>query len=120
MTYDQNLYKGKVLRHVDGDTTVVEIDPGFDLSIRKTVRWAEIDAPELGSSEGQAAKLYVEDILPVGSIVYLQTKKSSRDRYGRYLGYFYDAKTEQFGKDVSLNYQMVDAGHAAWYQGKGQ
>lgn len=120
MSYEDNIYKGKVLRHVDGDTTVVEIDPGFDISIRKTVRWAEIDAPELKTKEGQASKLHVEDILPVGSIVYLQTKKSNRDRYGRYLGYFYDARTEKFEKDESLNYYMVDQGFAEWYQGKGQ
>ena len=39
-------YKAKLDRVVDGDTIDVNIDLGFDISVHKRVRLADIDTPE--------------------------------------------------------------------------
>ena len=39
-------YNAKVTRVVDGDTVDAEIDLGFDITIKKRIRLAEINAPE--------------------------------------------------------------------------
>ena len=44
--YDHNTYRATILRHIDADTTEVEISLGFDVSVRMTARWVGIDAPE--------------------------------------------------------------------------
>jgi endonuclease YncB( thermonuclease family) len=50
--YDTNVYKATILKHHDGDTTWAEVALGFDVSMRLTVRWSGIDAPELGTAVG--------------------------------------------------------------------
>ncbi len=39
-------YKAKLLRVVDGDTCDAQIDLGFDVSVKKRIRFAGINAPE--------------------------------------------------------------------------
>jgi endonuclease YncB( thermonuclease family) len=110
--YELNWYKATVVRHVDADTTVVDIDPGFDLTIRKTVRWAGIDAAERFTPEGQAALAYVEQMMPVGSTVIMKSAKSTRDKYGRYLARFFGDN----GKPLDV--ELVEKGWAVAYVGR--
>ena len=39
-------YKAKLLRVVDGDTCDAQIDLGFDVSVKKRIRFAGLNAPE--------------------------------------------------------------------------
>lgn len=111
MIWDDNMYAATVVRHVDGDTTHVAVDPGFDLEIRLTVRWAGLDAPELSTPEGKAALAWVESTMPVGSRVLLRTRKDHREKFGRYLGTFI------LSDGTNVNEALIAAGHAVPYGG---
>ena len=43
---DMYTYKAKLVKVVDGDTIDVTIDLGFDVSVKKRVRFQGITAPE--------------------------------------------------------------------------
>ena len=62
-------YKAKLVKVVDGDTIDVTIDLGFDVSVKKRVRFEGINAPESRTRDlkekalGLAAKDRVKAIL---------------------------------------------------------
>ena len=67
-------------------------------------RLAELDAPELPSSEGRAAKaFFVEQLSAVQGHVILQT--AGQDKYDRYL-----AKVWVEGESKSVNEKMIARG----------
>lgn len=103
----------KVLYVEDGDSIVVEIDYGFRLKQTHPVRLAGIDAPEKRAPgpEGEAARDWLRSALPVGCAVRLATQKP-RDKYGRYLAWVVKAEDT-----ISINEQLVKAGHAVEYDG---
>ncbi|MDD5670577.1 MAG: DUF1016 N-terminal domain-containing protein [Candidatus Omnitrophica bacterium] len=56
-------YRAQVTKVVDGDTFHALIDLGFETTVAERVRLRRIDAPELVTAEGKAAKAYLEKIL---------------------------------------------------------
>lgn len=87
------LEQAKLIRVVDGDTIVVEID-----NEQKKVRLIGVDTPEsvasqeylnrtgkVNSIEGKNASEYTKEVLKNLEYVYLQKDKSDTDRYGRLL-----------------------------------
>ena len=81
-------YQAKILKIVDGDTLQVEFDLGFHIKFTETVRLYGINTPELHGSDREnaiKAKLRVEQLLPIGSIVTISTIKDEKEKYGRYL-----------------------------------
>lgn len=88
------IYSNTVVeRHKDGDTSVVLVDLGFSTFQRMTIRWAGINAPEMGTALGQISLDELNKKLPPQSIVDLITIKTKsnvdeKDKYGRYLGAF--------------------------------
>lgn len=78
-------YPARVVRLVDGDTVHLEIDLGFHLHlIDRSTRIAGIDAPELTTEAGKAARDYAAKLLPIGTAI--QLRSHSLDKYGRVLG----------------------------------
>lgn len=109
------VYKGEVLRVVDGDTLIVAIDLGFEVLKRQRIRLAGIDAPGPKARGGQAAADFVRDLL--ARVAFVVVKTTKLDIYGRYVGHvFYSiGETESarvFAEGRYLNQQLVDAGHA--------
>lgn len=110
--YDNNRYKAIILKHVDADTTHVEVSLGLDVRTRITVRWAGIDAPERNTELGKKATMLVNEWLPVGSLCEIETTKLKKEKFGRYLASFYiEADAE------SLNDKMIRLGIAVPYTG---
>jgi micrococcal nuclease len=109
---DLFFYKAKVLRVVDGDTVDLDIDLGMKCHIHERIRFANFDAPETygvkkDSEEyqrGQAAKLELMSILPVGSEVFVKTFKDKTGKYGRYIA-------QIFKDGVNIGEYMVSLGH---------
>lgn len=95
-----------VLRIVDGDTARLELDLGWHTYRVENCRVAGINAPEMNTVEGKAAKVYAEQLLPVDTQVVFVSKQL--DKYGRPLGHI-TRNGADFG---SL---MVAAGHAVPY-----
>ena len=85
-------YNAKIVRWVDGDTVIVDIDLGFYVTRQERIRLARIDAPELNSKtpyqvrKAKSARAKAKKLAPEGSQVVLTTSKSSIDRYARYIG----------------------------------
>lgn len=101
-------YQAKVVRVVDADTVWFDVDLGFDVRRKDSFRLYGINAPELGTPEGVAAKDWLVARLPVESVVHITTNKDKREKYGRYLATI-------FVGGINLNEALVAAGHAVPY-----
>ena len=84
-------YECKIVRVIDGDSIVVDIDLGFGLWIHgESIRLFGVDCPECRSRDleektaGLAAKRFVERFLQVGETYTLNTQ--GKGKFGRYLG----------------------------------
>jgi|TARA_B100001094_G_scaffold321684_1_gene369782 micrococcal nuclease len=112
-------YKCKIIKVIDGDTTDVDIDLGFGVWLKKQrIRFFGIDTPESRTRDleekkyGLAAKKYVTDRMPVGSIQTLVTVKDGKGKYGRILGQF------RMEDGSILNENMIAEHHAVAYHGQ--
>jgi micrococcal nuclease len=107
-------YRATIVRVVDGDTVDVDIDLGFEVTLKKQrIRLIGIDAPETRSKDqeekalGLASKAHLESLLPIGSRQHLLSREyhGERGKYGRILGDFKMA-------DGTLTEFMLRGGHA--------
>ena len=103
----------QVLRVIDGDTIVVNIDLGFNLSLTETIRIKGIDAPETRTID------YKEKVRGIASKAFAATwfqgkqlliKTTKDDKYGRMLGDFICVETGDVFSEV-----MLTANHASTY-----
>lgn len=100
-------YTASLIRVVDGDTLHLEVDLGFDVRRRDTFRLFGLNAPEMSTPEGQAAREWLAQKLGEGPLV-ITTRKDRREKYGRYLAILWvDA--------ANVNEAMIAAGHAVPY-----
>ena len=117
------IYKAELIRVVDGDTVDLIVDLGFDTSRRERFRLYGIDAPEMRTKEGKAAKAWLEDAIRPPEAIYVQTiqleTKAKRDKYGRFLAVLYrefaDVHTKLPERRLaleSINSEMIEVGHA--------
>lgn len=106
-------YNAKVIRVIDGDTVVLNVDLGFRTWHESPFRLFGIDAPEINrvGLEGENARDFLMAALPVGLSVTVKTEKSA-DKYGRWLATIWKGELE-----ASINTQMIEAGHAVFYDG---
>jgi hypothetical protein len=119
----------RVERIVDADTCDLFVSLGFDCHIAARVRLlaadgSGIDAWETKGEEkvrGLAAKDYVVNLLPVGTVVRILSKKGgSREKFGRWLASVAvrtlapTAKPDDTTSWIwsSLGDDLLDAGHA--------
>ena len=109
-------YECKIVRVIDGDSIVVDIDLGFGLWIHgESIRLFGVDCPECRSRDkeekaaGIAAKKFVERFLQVGQTYTLKTQ--DKGKFGRYLGTISN-ETE------TVNKALVDEHLAVVYYGQ--
>lgn len=70
------------------------------------IRLLLIDAPELSQyPQGRDAKRVLQDLLPVGTVVTVETDVRVRDRYDRILGYIF------LGNGAMVNEEMARSGY---------
>ena len=108
-------FKVEVTRVVDGDTVWVKVDHGFRFRQPQKIRFRGIDAPELPTEEGLAAKSFVESRLAGVPFAVITTSKVGM--YGRYIAdVFYMKKGEDVARVAErgryLNAEMVEKGVA--------
>lgn len=105
-------YDAWLVSIVDGDTLHCGVDLGCDVAINLTIRLYGINAPEMSTAAGKAAKMFAvqwfETHCPDGKFV-LHTIKDKREKYGRYLGDVHSLD----GAD--LNNDMLTSGNAVAY-----
>jgi micrococcal nuclease len=116
-------YKISPLKVVDGDTIDAEIDLGFDIKVKKRVRFMGINAPESRTRDleekarGLAAKDRVKALLD--GCKNIQLKSHGIGKFGRCLGEIMLDMVDGSEKLtlVSLNELLISEGHAVEYHG---
>jgi micrococcal nuclease len=112
-------YRAVMVAVHDGDTITVDVDLGWNVWRRfEALRLAGIDAPELATDAGKAARDWLAAKLPAGMAVTIQTEKDRREKYGRMLATIWGNDHGDVWAD-SLNELLIDAGHAKPWDGKG-
>ena len=112
-------YKISPLKVVDGDTIDAEIDLGFDIKVKKRVRFMGINAPESRTidleekAKGLAAKAYVKDLLENSDDGKFSIISHGVGKYGRVLGELFVK-----GHEKSVNELLKENGHAYEYHGE--
>jgi micrococcal nuclease len=103
-------YKATIVRVIDGDTVVLNIDLGFKIHHITPCRLAGINAPEMNSKDEKvraaavASKEYLESLLKEGKHIVIESKKL--DKYGR------PVVIIDFVNNI-----MLQKGHAVIYKG---
>ena len=116
-------YKISPLRVIDGDTIDAEIDLGFDVKIKKRIRFMGINTPESRTRDleekarGLAAKDRLKVILEGANRIELCSHGVGK--YGRCLGELHVDKLD--GKQcltlANVNELLIKEGHAVEYDG---
>ena len=113
-------YKIDVLRVIDGDTIDANIDLGFDVSVKKRIRFMGINTPESRTRDkeekarGLAAKARVQELL--GEADEIQLTSHGVGKFGRCLGEL-NLSNEDGLTMVNLNKRLIEEGHAVEYHG---
>ena len=111
------IYKAEVIRVIDGDTVVLNIDLGFKFHHITPCRLAGINAPELNSKDEKiraaavASKEYLMTLLPEGMEVTIVSRKL--DKYGRPVVVFMPHYSNE---RYRVNELMIKSGHATIYK----
>ena len=120
---DKYIYKAKLEKVVDGDTIDALIDVGFDIWIKKRIRYKGIDTRESRTKDldekklGLAAKDRNKELLESVSSKsgYFRLKSHGVGKYGRVLGEIFVKDIE--GIEYNVNQTLIDEGHAYEYEG---
>ena len=120
---EKYIYRGKLDRVVDGDTIDALIDVGFDIWLKKRVRFQGMDAWESRTrnlaekAKGLEAKARLIELLDKVSDKpgYFRIRSFGLGKYGRLLGeiFIMDKNDNQ----ISINDKLIEEGHAYVYDG---
>ena len=116
-------YNIKLLKVVDGDTIDANIDLGFNVTVKKRVRFLGVNAPESRTRDleekarGLAAKDRVKQLLEGTKTI--QLKSHGVGKYGRCLGELHIDVVDGQEKVTleSVNELLIKEGHAVEYHG---
>ncbi len=109
------LYKAEVRDVIDADTVLLDIDLGFEVIRRQSIRLARIDAPPRDTQQGAAGRRFVRKQLAVARTVVVNTRKY--DIHRRYVAHVFYAFNNRgiestFLKGRYLNQELIDKGFA--------
>ena len=117
------IYRGKLERVVDGDTIDALIDVGFDIWVKKRIRYKGIDTWESRTRNleekklGLAAKARNKELLEQVSSKpgYFRLKSYGVGKYGRVLADIFIMDSN--GVQININETLISEGHAYIYEG---
>jgi micrococcal nuclease len=120
---EKYIYRGKLERVVDGDTIDALIDVGFDIWIKKRIRYSGIDTWESRTrdlaekAKGLEAKARNKELLMEVSSKpgYFRLKSFGVGKYGRVLGEIFIQDENK--NTICINNQLINEGHAYIYEG---
>ena len=120
---EKYIYRGKLERVVDGDTIDALIDVGFDIWVKKRIRYKGIDCWESRTRDldekkkGLAAKERYKNLLEKVSSKpgYFRLKSYGVGKYGRVLGEIFIMDENK--NTICINNQLINEGHAYVYDG---
>lgn len=104
-------FGARLVRVIDGDTVILEVDTGFATRREERIRLLGIDAPEVvgaDKAKGMAAKIALQDRL-FGRQLLVVTEMEKVDGFRRYLGAIW-------ADGVNVNEWLIEEGHATAWQ----
>jgi endonuclease YncB( thermonuclease family) len=109
------LYKAEVRDVIDADTLLLDIDLGFEVIRRQSIRLARIDAPPRDTPNGAQGRRFVREQLATARTLVINTRKY--DIHRRYVAHVFYAFNKRgiehtFLKGRYLNQELVDKGFA--------
>ena len=110
---DTYIRHARVLKVTDGDTVTLDVDLGCDIRIAMKCRLDGVNAPEKNTVEGMVARTWMEEKLPIGKEVVIQTVKDKKEKYGRYLATIFIPEST-----ISINDMLKIDGIAKEYHGE--
>ena len=116
---DKYNYPAKLLRVVDGDTADAMIDLGFNIWVKKRIRFMGVDTWECRTRnkeekiKGLAAKEFTKNLLENSDEGKFLIKSHGVGKYGRVLGELFVK-----GEEKSVNELLKENGHAYEYHGE--
>ena len=120
---EKYIYRAKLERVVDGDTVDAMIDVGFDIWIKRRIRFKGMNAWESRTRNlkekalGLAAKSRVEELLTEVSSKpgFFRIKSYGEGKYGRVLADLFIMDKD--GNVLNVNETLITEGHAHEYDG---
>ena len=120
---EKYIYRGKLDRVVDGDTIDAMIDVGFDIWVKKRIRYKGIDSWESRTRDleekkkGLAAKERNKELLEKVSSKpgFFRLKSHGVGKYGRVLGEIFIQDKDE--NSICINNRLISEGHAYVYDG---
>jgi len=120
---EKYIYRAKLERVVDGDTIDALIDVGFDIWVKKRIRYKGIDTWESRTRNleekklGLAAKARNKELLEQVSSKpgYFRLKSYGVGKYGRVLADIFIMDSN--GVQINVNETLITEGHAYIYEG---
>lgn len=112
-------YQAEIIKVIDGDTIRADVDLGFSLRQKMVFRIYGINTPEIigpNAAAGLAAKKAVDDLLPVGKVVTINTHKDEKEKYGRFLADV--VLVDETGAAFNLSNYLIEKGFAEVYPKK--
>lgn len=101
------VFKGKIIKVVDGDTLDIRLDLGFSIFSIQRLRLIKVNAPEVNTEEGKKSKSALENYISDKEVlVYTRYK----DKYGRYLA-------DVVYNEQSISDWLIDNKYAEIYVG---
>ena len=116
---EKYIYRGKLDRVVDGDTIDALIDVGFDIWLKKRVRFQGMDAWESRTrnleekAKGIEASKFTQKYMEMNDGKFV-IQSYGKGKYGRILAEIF---IDIDGEETSLNKLLIENGHAYVYQG---
>jgi micrococcal nuclease len=107
------VYRAHVIKVYDGDTITVNIDLGFNISIKEKLRLYGINTPEVRGDEreqGLISRDWLRDLILDKDII-IKTKKDKKGKYGRYLATIF---IDIDGEEKNINDWLVTEGLAEY------
>jgi micrococcal nuclease len=110
-------YSAAVLSIHDADTCKLRVDLGFGVFKVDTFRLHGINAPELNTAEGKAARDWLRETLAAyGNVVTVRTFKDKQEKFGRFLAELWVDHPRGDQVLVNVNALLVEKGHAVFKQ----
>lgn len=103
--------KNKVIRWVDGDTVILNVDLGFSVWSEQKFRLARINTPEKGQPGYAESVARVNELVPVGAEIAIDCM--GLDKYGRWLAEVYIPGPSS---PASINQMLLNQGLAVPYK----
>tara|TARA_R110001583_G_scaffold5788_1_gene30674 strand:- start:5712 stop:6101 length:390 start_codon:yes stop_codon:yes gene_type:complete len=120
---EKYIYRGKLDRVVDGDTIDAMIDVGFNIWLKKRIRFKGIDTWESRTrdlaekAKGLEAKARLIELLDKVSSKpgFFRIKSYGVGKYGRLLGEIFIMDKDE--NQININNKLIEEGHAYIYEG---